>query len=286
MRRAPVTGTLGRTLLLRQIFAIRIHLRPANVQSTVLRLLVAVMLGTSTAGYSGKTLARFSVVSENCTVRSGCYQITGEIGDDDATKVQALVQDLRKRDMATPMFFLNSVGGSVQASLRIGRELRKVKAIAVVDREHSCLSACVFVLGGATQRVVTGKVGIHRPYSPSARNLTFEETQREYTSLPRAAKGFLSEMNLPEDLFEAMVRVPPETIRILNVAELSSYGLSRPDPVWQEVMDANYARQYGISKQTYLQRKALAEQMCSQFRKSGNSAAYSECDERVLRTGQ
>ena len=56
-------------------------------------------------------------------------------------------------------------------------------------------------------------------------------------------------MNLPDVLFDAMVRIPPESIRILNAGELDAFGLSQDDPVAQELDDAEEAREFGISKE-------------------------------------
>lgn len=69
-------------------------------------------------------------------------------------------------------------------------------------------------------------------------------------------------MNLPESLFDAMVRTPPESIRRLTAVELQNFGLSQDDPVAQEIDDAEEAREFGLSKEEYLRRKARRERVC------------------------
>ncbi len=107
-----------------------------------------------------------------------------------------------------------------------------------------------------------GPVGIHRPYSTDLNPQTFAEAQRRYRTLEAATKEFLMEMNLPESLFDAMVRTPPESIRKLTALELQRFGLSQDDPVAQEMDDAEEARKFGLTKEEYLRRKARREDVC------------------------
>jgi hypothetical protein len=69
-------------------------------------------------------------------------------------------------------------------------------------------------------------------------------------------------MNLPESLFEAMVRVPPESMRVLTQKELDQFGLSQNDPVVEEIDDAEEATRLGITKQEFLRRKARQDRLC------------------------
>src|SRR5207253_464065 len=60
---------------------------------------------------------------------------------------------------------LSSKGGDVDGALAAGRLLRKERVTISVPNDDECLSACVFLLMAGVQRMVTGKVAIHRPYS-------------------------------------------------------------------------------------------------------------------------
>jgi hypothetical protein len=77
-----------------------------------------------------------------------------------------------------------------------------------------------------------------------------------------AARNYLREMNFTEQLFEAMVRVPPDEIRLLSFREAREFGLEGTDPVEQEIDDAEMSAYYGISKEKYLQRKSTAYKAC------------------------
>ena len=240
------------------------------------------------ADFTARGIGNFQSPPGTCSNPSGCYVLSGTITGEDATRVNTVVNDLVGRKLSTPMIWLDSPGGSVDAAILIGRNLRRARAIAAIGEKGNCLSACVFVLAGATQRVVGGIVGIHRPYDAGSAIKTFDETQRDYTRLARDAKVFLAEMNLPEQLYEAMVRIPPEEMRRLEEHELATFGLNKVDPVYEDYRDSQVAKQFGVSKQVYLQRKALSKTKCDMvLQQSGSDiSAYTACDDRVMRTGR
>lgn len=245
------------------------------------QLFLAACLATTTShGW-----ANFSQRTGYCPAPAGCYELSGGITGADAIAVQTMTQDLERRRLTTPQIVLNSSGGSIDAAMAIGRNLRKIRALATMGEVQICYSACVFVLAGATQRAIGGAVGIHRPYSERTGLLDIDKAQSEYTRLSQASKAFLREMNLPEELYEAMVRTPSEEIRILHRSELSAFGLNKTDPVEEDFFNSLGAQKYSLTKQEYLRRKSRSKQVCNSVLQSGNATAYYACDERVMRTG-
>lgn len=184
--------------------------------------------------------------------------IKGEISRSELDGVAQAIE-LKKNPRLT--VFVESRGGDWDAAMQFGRFLRKARALVTVT-EGGCYSACVLVLAGGVHRFINGPVGIHRPYSPDLSPKTYEEAQNQYRALEAATRRYLSEMNLPGTLFDAMLRVPPESMRVLTTKELEGFGLSHDDPVAQELDDAEEARHYGLTKQQYLARKARREKLC------------------------
>jgi ATP-dependent protease ClpP protease subunit len=199
---------------------------------------------------------------------SSMYIISGEINSMDVNQVKNILQSKDATDAHTyygiskAMFFLNSSGGDIYAAMEIGRLIRKARATCVIGERDKCYSACVFVLAGAVDRIVGGEVGIHRPFSTYVGKRDYQASQNEYRRTETAVRTYLREMNLPDQLFEAMVRVPPEKIRTLSDAELETFGLSEIDPVEQDTRDATDASYYGISKTECIQRKAGLHTVC------------------------
>lgn len=187
-------------------------------------------------------------------------RLSGTISLQDVRMIQKIL-DLKNN---TQHFVLTveSSGGDWYSAILLGRVLRENDAAVWVGKQ-GCHSACVLVLAGAPRRTFFGPVGIHRPYSPDTSPRTYAEAQKRYRELEAATRAYLSDMNLPPSLFDAMVRVPSEEVRILTAEELSTFGLDKLDPVTQELNDATEARKYGLSKQEYLARKAQREKVCT-----------------------
>lgn len=219
-------------------------------------------------------------------------ELRGEITKED---VVTLRQNPRLARGQPIMLELNSVGGDWDSALQIGRLLRSTRSTALVESGRNCLSACVMILAGATDRMVSrrARIGIHRPYSSSTANLTYEEAQARYRALESSARSYLREMNSSDTLFDAMVRVPAERIRVLTPEEVESLGLSTQDPVAAEIEDAAAARKYGLDRQAYLERKRLTDSCKPVYPGPdiGQDAMleqldrYERCRESILRTG-
>jgi hypothetical protein len=74
---------------------------------------------------------------------------------------------------------LNSLGGDLEAAVRIGRLLRSNAPVrATVLPSAVCASACVFALVGATTRLIGGSVAVHRPYTVDSRSRSHSDLQR------------------------------------------------------------------------------------------------------------
>lgn len=158
---------------------------------------------------------------------------------------------------------LNSKGGDIRSAIEIGQIVRRIpRSAALVGRDDLCASACVFVLAGAVLRSVSGKIAIHRPYSMNTEEKKYPDRQREFSELSRAAKDYLEQMNVPLGLYDEMMQIQPQAIKVLSDAELQRFGLDRNDPVYQDLLDSDTARSYGLSKTDYLSRKARASQIC------------------------
>jgi hypothetical protein len=70
-------------------------------------------------------------------------------------------------------------------------------------------------------------------------------------------------MNVNEQLADAMLRIDPSQLRLLNYSEMNSYGLTSEDPVAREIKELKEAQKFGLSRQEYMRRKALAARQCA-----------------------
>lgn len=239
-------------------------------------LVVASLLGYPAASFASLTLSDSTVPF---------WDISGVITKSDLKELETAVAIMSKTK-ATPIFRLNSEGGDVEVAIAIGRQLRRFQAFAFTFSEGRCYSACVFILAGAVKRGLSNSIGIHRPYSTSTDQREFQATQTAQRRMSKLAKEYLEEVNVSPALYDAMVTVPPENIRLLSEPELRSFGILELDPVQQEIEDAAEARKYGLSKIDFLRRKSSADAKCSREHMhgttSGDFTRYFRCREEIL----
>lgn len=182
-----------------------------------------------------------------------------------------------------PTFRLNSTGGDIEAAIGIGRLLRKMSAMVVVPIDGKCYSACVFIVAGGVTRILgDDMIGIHRPYSTRTDERDYATVQAEYNRIAALAKSYLQGMNVSPALYDAMVAVPPDKLRILSHSELVEFGLNETDPVYQEIEDASEAKSYNLSMPLYLSRKAEVDDSCSHIRSLENPREYYNCKQAIM----
>lgn len=255
----------------------------AGIAAHILILAATILIGSSTP--SSATITQIPYPNNQCLGATHCWEISGLITQSDAQELLHIVDSL-KGSKATPMFRLNSNGGDVEAAITMGRLLRKIRASALTWSEGGCYSSCVFILAGAVNRHGRLGVGIHRPYSSRTDMRDYRTIQSDQRRLEKLAKDYLKEVNVLPSLYDAMMSIPPEKIKMLSESELDSYGLLEIDPVEQEIQDAAWARQYGISKIEYIQRKTQVDITCGNkdlgFKSIAEAESYVKCKEDVL----
>ena len=166
---------------------------------------------------------------------------TGPITADTARDFQLFTE---ARDVRGATLVLDSGGGSVLASLELGRKVRSLamkttvgRTVAGPDDQPSyaklsprgeCASMCVFVLLGGVHRTVPAEARIlvhqiwpgSKRYDASAETYTAEEMVRIQRDVGRIAK-YTIEMGGDIELFELAMRIPPwERLRSLSQTEL------------------------------------------------------------------
>lgn len=258
-----------------------------------LRMLLCPLLFLS-SGYAIATVTRITDPSRCLESHAGCWEISGVISEADHQEVKAiadrLVATTRTLFLPTLFFYLNSEGGDIEAAIGIGRQLRRIGATTLMWEGAQCVSACVFVLAGATRRILAGRIGIHRPYSVRTDQRRYDAIQQDQRRLAKLAKDYLEDVNVSPSLYDAMVRIPPEKMRLLSRADLDLYGITDVDMVEQELEDASEARKYGLPKTEYLRRKAQVNVTCAREHRRGKTLgdfdSYFSCRDKVLRAAQ
>lgn len=255
---------------------------PPATSYKLLQLVIKWVIG---AIYMGAALtcladASYTPMLDNAIPR---ITISGHIKQDDlknfVTLSRIAQQEWRNKGSkgAAYLVVLNSLGGDVEAALSIGRTIRLDQALVNVGSD-GCFSSCVFVLAGGAFRRVEGPVGIHRPFAPDDLRTTASSQKQNYGRLEKKVKAYLKAMNVPGELYDHMIRIPPDAVKILNEDELQRYGLSEDDPYENAAQIAIMAKIMGITSQEYIRRQAKSLSECSS--KSGDE--YMRCYTRIM----
>jgi hypothetical protein len=118
---------------------------------------------------------------------------------------------------------LASPGGNLVGSLQLGQAFREFNATVIVGKGARCISACVYAfLGGATRRVIGGRIGVHR-FRPEG-----EDSDRDFpTVLVQRATGvltqYVTDMGADPELIKLAMGISPPAVHFFDAGELRRY---------------------------------------------------------------
>ena len=84
----------------------------------------------------------------------------------------------------------------------------------------------------------------------------------------QSVRDYLREMNVSEQLADAMFRVEPEKVKFLSEKAATSFGLTEWDPVYKEMMDIAEAKKLGLNRREFMARRMRAISDCYWLRTS------------------
>tara|TARA_B110000208_G_scaffold148877_1_gene179693 strand:+ start:394 stop:1395 length:1002 start_codon:yes stop_codon:yes gene_type:complete len=134
---------------------------------------------------------------------------------------------------------LNSRGGNLIESMRIGRFVRTIGLVTMADKAISseknaqCLSACFFIFVAGKQRDLGSDdtLGVHRPYFDREYfgNLTATEAEVNYKEVINKVTEYLDEMGVRENVKDIVLNVSSDNVTYFSVSEFNSLvGLFEP----------------------------------------------------------
>lgn len=220
---------------------------------------------------SGVTINGIILVGDSDKVRENLNLMKNKFGEKECVQGQTWL-------------LINSDGGDIDESIKIGRIIRNNNLVVMIPDTATCLSACVLILAGGTSRYVEGKVGIHRPYFSELENgLSSQQIRKKADSLNTKIREYLSEVDIPISLLDAMKVVPPDSMRILTYKELSSFGLTSRDATEDEKSTAEGAKLFNITSAEYRKRRAQVSQTCDKYLDFKRSdLTYSNCADSII----
>ena len=245
------------------VLALAFALQPVNLRAELLFRSVAQVNGQQRGSpvrkYSNPSDTAYSRVSAGgatAPAEEVRVMLSGPItrADVDDAEVMASLIKNGQQKIAGNSVWLASDGGDIDAAMDLGRLLRRIGLFTFIGKDDRCLSACLFVFMGGERRSVSGRLGIHRPFLPFTQDVP--DRQVRFRHLQKILSNYIEELDFPASLYEAVMGVPPESMKILDRAELKRFYLEGISPSSEDSADAAAARRLDIPMFDYLQRKA------------------------------
>lgn len=199
---------------------------------------------------------------------TGSIGIVGTIENGDALKFEKLIDKIKQKcnRFGLVQVIFHSKGGDVGEAILIGRLIRNNELWTEVSSAYECFSACVLAFSGGVYRSAFGKIGIHRPYfSTLDSDLSVKAIKDKRDEVSQKIRGFLHEMDINENLVDAMMAIAPEKMKILSYPEIVQFRLDGIDPNYDEKQIAELAKLYGSTSAIIRNRKINADKCKDNF---------------------
>src|SRR6266849_5298417 len=206
------------------------------------------------APFTAKADVQFKLEESSITIR-----ITGTISEHDAKSVQELIPELEHKSLE--LWLVDSRGGDVFAAIAIGRIVRKYEGNIWVSGK--CYSSCalIFISGVRRDLLEDGELGLHRPYFASAPQ-NREVLEKQVPLMLSMVKSYVAEMGITDNFYQLMVNTAPSQIVVYRSDNFNnSYSKIVPkiDPIYDEILAARKAREFGITTSEARKRESEAD---------------------------
>jgi hypothetical protein len=192
-------------------------------------------------GFSG-VKAALSPCREQGVVR---LRYQGKISSDFTALVQRTAAMADRMDIGERILDIDSTGGRVEDAMPAGDAIAGSHWTMRVREDSVCHSACVLVLAAGDDRIIAGKVGIHRMVRVGSTATTRAELSQELREVYGEIKDYLERNGASAAVADLMMTVPNRSLRLLSETELREYGLSGTNAVQDDLDRIILARKCG-----------------------------------------
>ena len=199
-------------------------------------------------------IAQGAVIRPVFTEGSFCsVHILGNVENGDAKIFEDIINQLSTKSCNTYAVYLSSPGGSVLESMELGKFIRTLGGYVSVltrnDGGQGCFSSCVLILAGGSARILGSDtiVGIHRPrfdYEVFS-GLSPQQAKNTYADMSALVQSYLQRMGISDGLYQEMLAIPSNKMKILTYMEMKQWHLDGEDPGYAEWLRARKIEQFG-----------------------------------------
>lgn len=169
----------------------------------------------------------------------------GKITSDFTALVQRVASMAARMEIDKRILDIDSSGGQIEDGIRAGDAIGATHWTVWVREDSVCHSACVLVLAAGDNRVISGKVGVHRIIRLGSTATTRAGLEQELRAVHEQIKDSLARNGVDVAVADMMMTVPSRDLRLLDEAELQQYGLSGSNAVQDDLERIRLLRKCG-----------------------------------------
>lgn len=170
---------------------------------------------------------------------------SGKITADFAALVERVSAMADRMEIRKRVLDLDSSGGHVEYAMRAGEDIGEAGWTIWVREDAICHSSCVLVLAAGDNRLIAGKVGVHRIIRLASEATSRAELNRELRDVHAKIEDYLSGNGVAVAVADLMMTVPNRSLRLLSDEELNEYGLVGINAVQDDLDRIRLARKCG-----------------------------------------
>ncbi|SOD56819.1 hypothetical protein [Pseudoxanthomonas wuyuanensis] len=170
---------------------------------------------------------------------------TGKINAEFTALMERVSNIASRMGIGKRVLDIGSSGGRVEDAIRAGDIIGASQWTLWVRDGAICHSSCVLILAAGDNRMIAGKVGIHRMMRINSAASTRAELTQELRDVYGQLKDYLERNGAAVTVADLMMTVPNRKLRLLTSAELDEYGLQGPNAVQDDLDRIQLTRKCG-----------------------------------------
>ena len=169
----------------------------------------------------------------------------GKIASDFTALVRRVASMAARMEIDKRILDIDSSGGQIEDGIRAGDAIGATHWTVWVREDSVCHSACVLVLAAGDNRMISGKVGVHRIIRLASTATTRAGLEQELRAVHAQIKDSLARNGVDVAVADMMMTVPSRDLRLLTEPELEQYGLSGSNAVQDDLERIRLLRKCG-----------------------------------------
>jgi hypothetical protein len=170
----------------------------------------------------------------------------GRVAGDFTTLVERVSSMATRMGIHQRILDIDSSGGQVEDAIRAGDSIAGGNWTMWVREGAVCHSACVLLLAGGDDRVISGAVGVHRIIRIQSDATSRAELSAELHEVHDAMKDYLERNGASVAVADFMMTVPNRSLRLLTPGELTAFGLAGRNAAQEDLERIKLVRRCGL----------------------------------------